>query len=53
LISKHLTFQSGLFSQVGEVALPLILGKIYTVNVQKGMKKLDVNSIFGEKLLDF
>jgi hypothetical protein len=29
----------GFFSQVGEVALPLILGKNYTVYLQKGKKK--------------
>jgi hypothetical protein len=38
----------GLFSQVGEAALPLILEKNNTVFLQKGKKKLDVNSILGE-----
>jgi hypothetical protein len=31
------------FSQVGEAAQPLSLGKNYTVYLQKGKKKLDVN----------
>jgi hypothetical protein len=41
--------RQGFFSQVGEAALPLILrGENYTIYLQKGKKKLDVNSIFGE-----
>jgi hypothetical protein len=36
---------------VGEAAHPLILGKNYTVYLQKGKKKFDVNSIFGENCM--
>jgi hypothetical protein len=38
----------GFFSQFGEAAQPLILGENYMEYLQKGKKKLDVNSIFGE-----
>jgi hypothetical protein len=41
----------GFFSQVGEAAQPLILGKNYMVYLQKGKKKLYVNSIFGENCM--
>jgi hypothetical protein len=44
---KYLIIQ-GFFSQFCEVAQPLIFGENYTVYLQKGKKKLDVNSIFGE-----
>jgi hypothetical protein len=41
----------GFFSQFGEAAQPLILGKNYMVYLQKGKKKLNVNSIFGENCM--
>jgi hypothetical protein len=41
----------GFFSQLGEAAQPIILGKNYMVYLQKGKKKLYVNSIFGENCM--
>jgi hypothetical protein len=41
----------GFFSQVGEAAQPLFLGKNYMVYLQKGKKKLDVTSISGENCM--
>jgi hypothetical protein len=43
--------KQGFFSQVGEAAQPLILGINYTVYLQKGKKKLYVNSISGENCI--
>jgi hypothetical protein len=43
--------QQGFFSQVWEAALSSILGENYMVYLQKGKKKLDVNSIFGENCM--
>jgi hypothetical protein len=43
----------GFFSQVGEAAQPLIFGeKLHGNYLQKGKKKLDVNSIFGENCIN-
>jgi hypothetical protein len=39
------------FSQVGEAAQTLILGGNYTIHLQKGKKKLNVNSILGENCM--
>jgi hypothetical protein len=50
-VTYTLKNRSVLFLQVGEAALPLILGINYTVYLQKGKKKLDVNSIFGENCM--
>jgi hypothetical protein len=45
--------KQGFFSQAGKAAQPLILRKNYMVYLQKGEKKLDVNSIFAENCLFF
>jgi hypothetical protein len=50
IVSNWNSFKA-FFAQVGEAVLPLILGKNYTVNLQKGKKKLDVNSIFWENCM--
>jgi hypothetical protein len=41
----------GFFSQVGETTLSLTLGENCTVYLQKGMKKLDINSYLGENCM--
>jgi hypothetical protein len=40
--------KSGLFFTGWGSSLPLLLGKNHMVYLQKGKRKLDVNSIFGE-----
>jgi hypothetical protein len=41
----------GLFSQTGEAALPLNMGKSNMVFLYKGKKELDVNSFLGENCM--